>query len=81
MHEFYPIAGGILLGGALSNIRLHAAWRVMLTLAVAAGATLGSGEFRRGWGYWILDLAEVTLVSASVVLLAGVWHRQRRLRG
>jgi hypothetical protein len=80
MHELFPIAGGILLGGLFSTICIHAAWRLLLTLAVTAGATLGSGEFRLGWGYWILDLAQVVLVSASVVWLNSIWRRQRQLR-
>jgi len=79
MHELIPICGGILLGGLLSTVRMRAPWRILLTLAVAAGATLGSGEFHTSWSFLLLDLGEVAAASATVVLFQK--YRRHRAPG
>ena len=76
MHEFLPIASGLLLGGLLAATRLPRLLITAIVVILAAAATLGSGEFRLSWGYLIPDIAEV-VSAAAIAYCALAWSRHR----
>jgi hypothetical protein len=76
MQELFPIACGLVLGGALGLLRPSVRLPVGALMAVVLGvlATVVTGEFRLSWGYVLVDIPLVAC-AALVGLAAG-----RRLR-
>ena len=84
MLEVFPIAAGILLGLILlriSNPRLKTVLFIVGSLVFGVMATVISGEFKITWEFVLLDIPEVMLSAAAVVLLAPRakhWLAERR---
>jgi hypothetical protein len=70
MFELIPIGEGILLGWLFATFRPRASKRLILLVVCSAGATIVSGEFRLNWGFYVLDILEVSVVSTAVAFLA-----------
>ena len=73
MHEIFPIAAGVLLGLVLlriSNPRLKTVLFIVGSVVFGVIATTISGEFRITWEFVLIDIPEVMLSAAAVVLLA-----------
>ena len=77
MAEAIPILSGMALGAIAGLLRGRVpAWAMAVMVCLFAGAaTIGSGEFRVGWSYLLVDAAQVAAGAAfSMIVL-------RRLRG
>ena len=76
MQELFPIACGLLLGGALGFLRPPMRLPVGAVMAVALGvlATVVTGEFKMSWGYVLVDIPLVACAALVGLVLA------RRLR-
>jgi hypothetical protein len=78
MNELFPIVSGLLLGSALMLIRP----RMRLAVAVAASvilgtlATVGSGEYKLGWEFLLIDIPLVALCSATAFSTARAVRRK-----
>ena len=76
MQELFPIACGLVLGGALGLLRPALRLPVGAAVAIALGvlATVVTGEFKMSWGYVLVDIPLVA--CAALVGLAAA----RRVR-
>jgi hypothetical protein len=72
MQELFPIAFGLVLGGALGFVRPSLRLPVGAAMAVVLGvlATVVTGEFKTSWAYLLIDIPLVA-IAAVVGLLAG----------
>jgi hypothetical protein len=72
MQELFPIAFGLILGGALGFVRPSLRLPVGAAMAVVLGvlATFVTGEFKTSWAYLLVDIPLVA-IAAVVGLLAG----------
>jgi hypothetical protein len=71
MAEAIPILGGITLGVILHGCRGKVpGWiTAALVAALAASATIASGEFRVSWGYLLVD-SSLVIAGAALFLMA-----------
>ena len=76
MAETIPILSGMALGAIVGLCRGRVpAWATAVMVCLFAGtATVGSGEFRLGWSYLLVDAALVVAGAAVAIIVL------RRLR-
>jgi hypothetical protein len=65
--ELFPFLSGIVLGSlaALTKLRHHRGVMAVFICLAALVATIGSGEYKVSWAYFLIDLM-IVLAAASV---------------
>jgi hypothetical protein len=72
MHEFFPIAAGLLVGVALALIapRLRLWLGALLAVVLGIAATVISGEYKIGWEFLLIDIPLVAVCSVLGLTVA-----------
>ena len=83
MQELFPLACGLLLGGALGFVRPSIRLPIGVAFAVVLGvlATVITGEFKVSWAYLLVDIPLVAVAAfvgfLSARRLSPAWRASR----
>jgi hypothetical protein len=83
MEEVFPVLAGVVVGLAISSVRLM--WlRIFLLVVFGLGfgfmASWISGELAMSWAYVLIDTAQVIGAGAMTTVGITVWRRRRAWR-